>query len=241
MAIDVLLVDDEPLARERLKRLLVEHKDFHLAGEAAHGEAALDWLRLNRVQLVLLDIQMPGKTGLEVAAAIQELPKPPQVIFCTAYDEHALAAFRVKALDYLLKPVRPEDLAAALARVKDWIAKTEPVSTVPAKQYISTQGHRGMERIAVDQILACLAEQKYVSVLHKGGEILIDDSLKQLEEQFPEVFVRAHRNALVAKDKIQRLEALGSGGHQLILEGLSQPIPVSRRQLAEIKQAIKEP
>ena len=101
MAIDVLLVDDEPLARERLKRLLVEHKDFHLAGEAAHGEAALDWLRLNRVQLVLLDIQMPGKTGLEVAAAIQELPKPPQVIFCTAYDEHALAAFRVKALDYL--------------------------------------------------------------------------------------------------------------------------------------------
>lgn len=243
MAMDVLLVDDEPLARERLKRLLAEHSDVHLAGEAAHGEAALDWLRLNRVQLVLLDIQMPGKTGLEVAAAIQELPKPPHVIFCTAYDEHALSAFRVKALDYLLKPVRPEDLAAALQRAREWISKTEPASATvpaPARQHLSAQTYRGLEVIALDKVIACIAEQKYVTVLHQDGETLIDDSLKKLEEQFPDFFVRAHRNALVTKHKIARLETLANGGHQVHLHNLSQPISVSRRQLAELKQRMKQ-
>ncbi len=107
----ILVVDDEPLARERLKRLLQEHGDFEVVAEAGDGESALSWLRQYRCDLVLLDIQMPGKTGLQVAEAIQELDHVPLVVFCTAYDEHALQAFRVKAIDYLMKPIAKADLS----------------------------------------------------------------------------------------------------------------------------------
>lgn len=235
----VLIVDDEPLARQRLVRLLQAHSDFCVAGEAAHGEAALAYLTEQTVDLVLLDIQMPGRSGLEVAAQIQALKKPPLIIFCTAFEQHALAAFGVDAVDYLLKPVRPEDLSRALNRVKERLSMRVP-ALEPARTHISAQTHKGLELIALADIYACLAEQKYVTVLHAGGETLIDESLKQLEEQFPDLFIRAHRNALVAKQKIIRLEALVSGGHQLHLQHLNQPIPVSRRQLGELKQLMKQ-
>lgn len=235
----VLIVDDEPLARQRLARLLQEHGDFSAVGEAGHGDAALAYLNTQAVDVVLLDIQMPGRNGLEVAAQIQQLKQPPLIIFCTAFEQHALAAFGVDAVDYLLKPVRPEDLSRALNRVKERLFG-RVAHTEPARTHISAQTHKGLELIALVDIYACLAEQKYVTVLHAGGETLIDESLKQLEEQFPDLFIRAHRNALVAKQKIIRLEALAAGGHQLHLQNLNQPIPVSRRQLAELKQLMKQ-
>lgn len=241
MKYQVLIVDDEPLARERLKRLLQTQASFTVIGEAEHGPAALAWLQENQADLMLLDIQMPGADGLEVAEQVKQLANPPVIIFCTAYDEHALAAFRVQALDYLLKPVRPEALTQALQRASEWLsnpANAPKPGSDNTRTYITANSHKGLERIAVADIIACLAEQKYVRVLHQGGELLIEESLKQLEEEFPERFIRTHRSALVAQERLQRLQAQ-QGSHQVLLQGLEQAIPVSRRHLAKVKEAME--
>lgn len=238
MSYRILIVDDEPLARERLRRLIAANTDWTVVGEVAHGEAALQWLDEQQADLMLLDIQMPGLSGLEVAREVQTRAAPPQIIFCTAHDGRALDAFRVQALDYLLKPVRPEDLSRALERAKQWLNQTSHTSN--ERKYLRSSGHRGVELIALDHIIACIAEQKYVTVLHDGGETLIDESLKQLEEAFPHRFIRAHRNALVAIARIQGLEPISGGGHRLRLLGLEQPIVVSRRQFKELKKVMSE-
>ncbi|QQD22733.1 response regulator [Oceanospirillaceae bacterium ASx5O] len=239
MTYRILLVDDEPLARERLKRLLQPFDAFCVAGEAAHGDAALDWLQQQPADLVLLDIQMPGRNGLETAAAMQQLPQPPLLVFCTAYDEHALQAFAVKAIDYLLKPVRPEDLARALQRAQEWLQQRPAPVPAAARNHLTARTYHGLQLIPLDDILYCQADQKYVTVVHDQGETLIDESLKQLEEEFPTRFVRAHRSTLVALDRIERLETLTAGGHQLVLRGHAQGIPVSRRHLSEVRQLLR--
>lgn len=241
MSFQVLIVDDELLARERLKRLLLDKGSFSVGGEAEHGMAALDWLQKNHADIVLLDIQMPGMGGLEVAAKVRQLENPPVIIFCTAYDEHALEAFRVQALDYILKPVSPEELNRALNRATEWLnnpANSAQPSSNSTRTHLTANSHKGFERIAVADIIACVAEQKYVRVLHEGGELLVDESLKQLEEEFPQLFIRTHRSALVAKDRLHLLQSHPSG-HQLLLHGLEQAIPVSRRHLAKVKEAME--
>lgn len=241
MSYQVLIVDDEPLARERLKRLLLDQEQFTVCGEAEHGKAALAWLKDNHADIMLLDIQMPGMNGLEVAAQIQQQQSAPVIIFCTAYDEHALEAFRVQALDYLLKPVRPEELTRALNRAVEWLnspANSTTANQVSERTHLTANSHKGFERIAVADIIACVAEQKYVSVLHKGGELLVDESLKQLEEEFPQIFIRTHRGALVARSCLHLLQSQPAG-HQILLHGLAQPIPVSRRHLAKVKEAME--
>lgn len=238
MTYRVFIVDDEHLARERLKRLLQKHEAFAVCGEAEHGEAALLWLQENTADIMLLDIQMPGTNGLVVAKQVRQLKNPPVIIFCTAYDEYALEAFRVQALDYLLKPVRPEELTAALNRAVDWLSSLTGSQTEKERTHLSANTHKGLERIAVVDIIACLAEQKYVSVLYENGRVLVDESLKQLEEEFPSVFIRTHRSALVAKDRLHLLQSHPSG-HQLLLHGLEQAIPVSRRHLAKVKEAME--
>ncbi len=241
MSYQVFIVDDERLARERLKRLLHEQEQFSICGEAEHGEAALAWLQHNHADIMLLDIQMPGMDGLEVAAFMQQQKNSPVIIFCTAYDEHALDAFRVQALDYLLKPVRPEELNRALNRAAEWLsspANSDNLSQRSVRTHLTANSHKGLERIAVADIIACVAEQKYVRILHAGGELLVDESLKQLEEEFPQVFIRTHRSALVAQSRLYLLQAQQSG-HQILLQGLDQPIPVSRRHLAKVKEAME--
>ncbi|MCD8522248.1 MAG: LytTR family DNA-binding domain-containing protein [Saccharospirillaceae bacterium] len=244
MTYRVLLVDDEPLARERMKRLLLEHHDFVCAGEAANGDAALAWLGMHQADLVLLDIQMPGRNGLDTAAALQALAQPPLVVFCTAYDEHALQAFAVKAIDYLLKPVRKEDLCRALQRASEWLmqqrAEYPLVRPSGSRTHLSARTHNGLQLIPLESVFYFYADQKYVNVHHEGGETLIDDSLRQLEDEFPGLFVRVHRSALVALNRIERLETLNSGGHKVYLRGLADGVPVSRRHLSEVRRVMKE-
>lgn len=244
MSYRVLVVDDEPLARERLKRLLLEHTDFACVGEAANGDAALQWLTMHEADLLLLDIQMPGKDGLQVAAELQQNEHPPLVVFCTAYDEHALQAFSVKAIDYLLKPVRKEDLSRALQRASEWLRQNQPqeqeeVTGGGVRTHLSARTHNGLQLIPLEDVFCFYADQKYVNVHHTGGETLIDDSLKQLEDEFPGQFVRVHRSALVARNRIERLQALAEGGHKVFLRGLDDGIPVSRRHLADVKKVMK--
>lgn len=253
MSLRVLLVDDEPLARQRLARLLAEYEKYQIVAEAGNGQAALDWLRQHKADLVLLDIQMPGLTGLEVAEQLMALlpatsPRP-AIIFCTAYDEYALNAFKVEAVDYLLKPIRKEDLSKALQKAQRWIEQqpdAEPSASVvsSARTHISARTHQGLQLIPITDIYSFQADQKYISVRYDtaetlGNEVLIDEPLKMLEDEFEQSFVRIHRNALVAKDKIDRLETVDSSVHLLYLKGLAEGMSVSRRHLPGVRKLMR--
>ena len=241
MTYRLIIVDDEPLARTRLQRLLEDQSGFEVVAELESGQACLDWLESQSADAVLLDIQMPGLTGLETAARIQLLEKPPVVIFCTAYDEHALDAFGVKAIDYLLKPVRREDLQRSLSRASEWLQhnSNDATSEDAARSHLTARTHMGLQLIPIDDVFYFTADQKYVNVVHTEGETLIDDSLRQLEDEFGERFVRVHRSALVARNRIERLGSVEGSGHQVYLRGLRDGVSVSRRHLADVRRVMK--
>ncbi len=175
----ILIVDDEPLARVRLRALLEEVGGYPIVGEAANGREALAMIEQSDVEIVLLDIRMPGMNGLEVARHLTELETPPAIIFVTAYGEHALEAFDANAVDYLLKPVRLERLAGALERARrptraQMVSLTESIPA-GARQQISTRIGDRIERIDVTDIVALVAEQKYVTIHYTGGQSLTEE------------------------------------------------------------------
>lgn len=237
----VLVCDDEPLARERLVRLVNALDDAEVAGEAANGRDAVLAAQRIRPDVVLMDIRMPDMDGMEAAACLSRAETPPALIFCTAYDEHALEAFRVQALDYLLKPVNREELSAALERVR--YLRHAPVDIAETdddrRRHISARTHRGLELVPVDDIRYFLADQKYITVRHGDGEVLIDETLKDLEAEFDGQFVRVHRNALAALRYIEGMEQASSGHHQLRLRGLDEPLVVSRRHVAGLRKLMQ--
>jgi len=237
MTYRVVIVDDEPLARQRLKRLLEEHKDFTCVAEAGDGQAAVDWFSQFQADLLLLDIQMPGLDGLQAASRICTQPSAPVIVFCTAYDDHALSAFEVDAADYLLKPIRKEDLTRALTRASVRLARDNTPAPA-ARTHISARTAQGLTLTPVDEVLYFSADQKYVSMHHEQGATLIDDSLKQLEEEFPHRFLRIHRSYLVASDRICRLENTDDGV-VLWLQGSDAPLPVSRRHAPGVKKYLR--
>jgi len=166
------------------------------------------------------------------------MEKAPVVVFCTAYDDHALAAFDVNAADYLLKPIRKDDLSRALARARTRLEQVAPASRQSARTHISARTTQGLVLTPVSDILYFSADQKYVSLHHDGGELLIDESLKQLEEEFDQQFLRIHRSTLVAVARIRALETTDLGV-VLHLTGLDKPLPVSRRHVAGVKRFLK--
>lgn len=247
---NILVVDDEPLARKRIIRLLEELADCEVAGEAANGKEALQKSSALNPDIVLLDIRMPEMDGLETAQHLSQLPNPPAIIFTTAFGDHALAAFEAQAVDYLLKPVRKERLAKAIdsarrlnrAQLNQLQAEPEP----DARAHLSVSNRGNIQLIAVADILYFVADQKYTRVAHRGGEALIEDSLKSLEDEFGRRFIRIHRNALVAvahltgitKDHSGRYFAsCGTGtGHQEALEISRRHLPAVRKILKEVSQ-----
>lgn len=243
----ILVVDDEPLARERLLRLLGELKPAAQCFEAANGDEALAVAARELPDLLLLDIRMPGMDGLEVAAHLGRLVSPPALVFCTAFDEYALDALQHQAVAYLLKPVREADLARALASAgrvnRVQLAELQSASSSQAgrpRRSVSSQTHRGFETVPVAEVRCFLAEQKYVTAHTPGGELLIPDTLKELEREFADSFVRVHRNALVSLAHLLRLERLGDQGWRARLEGVSVSPAVSRRHLANVKKRLGE-
>ena len=239
----VLLVDDEPLARERLRRLLQRLRPEACVIEADSGETALALLAKEDPALVLLDVRMPGMDGIEVAAAMDRLPAPPAVIFCTAYDEYALEALRHQAVAYLLKPVRESELARALAtagRVNRVQLAALSDGEPAGRSQVSSQGHRGLETLPVADVRCFIAEQKYVTAVAPGRELLIQDALKDLEQEFAAEFLRVHRNALVARRHIQRLRRDTDGGWSVELDGVDLRPQVSRRHLAAVKARLQQ-
>jgi len=244
VSLKVLVVDDEPPARERLRSMLLESQGFEVAGEAGNGQQALDLCDKLQPDIVLLDIRMPGIDGLEVARHLATLPEPPAVIFITAFDEYALQAFESEAIAYLLKPIRAEKLRAALAKAGRLTRpQLQQVSSAaresPRRTHIGVRGRDGLKLIPVDEVLYFLADQKYTTVRHQSGEDLIDDSLKTLEEEFGAGFVRVHRSALVNTRYLERISRDATGQHFVYLRGLSEPLEVSRRMAGDLKDRFR--
>ncbi len=233
----ILIVDDEPLARARLRGLLSDLPGVELAGEAGDGEAALRACERHRPDLVMLDIRMPGMDGMEVARRLAALPAPPLVVFCTAYDGHALSAFETAAIDYLVKPVRAERLAETLRRARARLG--EAPAAASARTQLRARLGGEIRLIPVADIRYLLAEEKYVVVHHANGEDVIEESLKSLEEEFGARFLRIHRNCLVARDALKALRRDPDGRFQAILHGVDRPLDVSRRSLPELREAMR--
>lgn len=238
----ILIVDDESLARDRIRRILQEQNEHEVLGEAANGQEALQKIEALHPDVVLLDIRMPGIDGLEVARHLVGMDEPPAVIFTTAYDEYALEAFKVHAVDYLLKPVRPDRLSEALQKALkpnkvQWKSLNRKEDGSPkARTHISSRTRRGIVLVPIGEIYYFRAEHKYVTVRHKDGEVLIEDTLKELETEFGERFLRVHRNCLVSMEHIQALEKNSSGQPCIRLRGVPETLDVSRRHVAKVRQ-----
>jgi two-component system, LytTR family, response regulator AlgR len=246
----VFIADDEAPARERLKELLGDlaaEVPSLVVGEARHGLEALERVPASAAQVLLLDIHMPGMGGLEVARHLAGLAEPPAVIFVTAHERHAVEAFELNALDYLLKPVRAARLAAALK--KAWTAPPpghEQLARAAdaAREYLSVVERHRIVLVAVRDILFLKAEQKYVTVRTRECEHLIEESLVAMEREFAARFVRIHRNCLVARAAIRGFERAPPGEDEphwlVVLDGLTERMPVSRRQWPMLRELTME-
>lgn len=249
MTYKVLVVDDEPLARERIKRLVQDIEHYEVCGEAGNGEESLDVAARTHPDIVLMDIRMPGMDGLEAAKQFAKIEHAPALIFCTAYDDYAIAAFKVNASDYLLKPVRKEALQEALERttslnrvqrsVIQQTEKKEDAALLVANTY------KGTELIDIERTYYFRADQKYVTAYCEDGDILIDNTLKELETEFPDKLIRVHRNALVCRNRVQSLNRDHDGQLYVELRGAlaltpeQKKVHVSRRHAQEVKDFIK--
>ncbi|MFC3815118.1 LytR/AlgR family response regulator transcription factor [Lysobacter sp. GCM10012299] len=242
----IVIADDEPLARERLRGLLAEQRGVEVVAEAADGQHALHACAEHHPDLVLLDIAMPGIDGLETARHLAAFEPRPAVVFCTAYDAHALSAFEAEAIDYLVKPVRAERLAAALERVRTFAAgrdRNAPAAGAGGagqrRSHLCARLRGSLRLIPIEDVHYLQAEEKYVVVHHARGEDLIEESLKSLEDEFGERFVRIHRNCLVARHEIVELRRAADGHVQAVLRHGKQPLEVSRRCVAGLKETLK--
>ena len=242
---NILIVDDEPPARARLRRLLEEGGAHAVVGEAATGRQALEMAAELAPDVVLLDISMPGLSGLETAQHMNALEAPPCIIFATAHDRYAIQAFDAGAVGYVLKPVRRERLERALeqaARVsRGPLGEVRREAGLAERQHVCARVRGELKLIPVGEVQVFQADQKYVRVHHRHGEHLIDDSLKTLEDEFGERFVRIHRGALVALAEIERLRRTEDGQTEVVLRSGEAPdrLLVSRRHLAEVKRRLR--
>lgn len=235
-ALSCLVVDDEPLAAERLAGLLSALPECKVAGTAGNAAEAYALVGTLQPDLVLLDITMPGESGLELAQRLQALAHPPLVVFCTAYDAHALKAFEAQAIDYLLKPVRAERLADSIERARRLKAASAAVAT-PA--FVSASVGGVIRRIDLADILYLQADDKYTVAHHRGGEHILDASLKELELQFGGQLLRIHRNCLVNPAQLSELRRDADGHAWAVLKDVEKPLEVSRRCAGDLKDWFK--
>lgn len=237
----VLIADDEAPARQRLRDLLSDiaaQRPTQVVGEAANGREAIEQVARHQPDVVLMDIQMPGMTGLEAARHLMVLDQPPGVIFVTAYDEYALRAFEVRALDYLLKPVRSARLAEALGRVRPLSAE-DALALSPHRRHFCCTERGRVWLVPVEDVIYLRAELKYVTARTREREYLLNESLVHLEEEFPGAYLRIHRNCLVARRHLAGFERTGEGDEQrwvAVLHDWPERLPVSRRQQHVIRE-----
>ena len=247
----LFIADDEPPARARLKELLEDLRDecpVEVVGEAENGLQVIDLLPASGAEVLLLDIQMPGLTGLEVARLLAPLEAGPAIIFVTAHDGHAVDAFELNALDYLLKPVRAARLATALRKAqqagppsRDSMARAH---AEPRTNFSIVERNRIL-LVPLAGIVYFKAELKYVTLRTREREFIIEESLVSLEKEFAATFIRIHRNSLVARSEIKGFErAVDSGDEEshweVLLSGVPDRLPVSRRQWSAVREILGE-
>lgn len=240
----ILIVDDERPARERLKDLLEAIDPAQQILEAENGLAALAVVEKEAPEIILLDIRMPVMDGLETAYHLATLGHPPAVIFTTAYQDHAIQAFELQAVDYLMKPIRRERLQTALQRSRMITRATvtslmEQGDTAAARSHLSSSSYGKIELIPITEIRYLKAEQKYVTVGWSGRESLINESLKSLEQEYPDRFLRIHRNTLIAPEFIQSIRKEKNGVFHLYLKDIETGFPISRRHLHDVRHTLK--
>ena len=242
MSLAVLVVDDEAPARERLTEIAGSLDGIAVAGAVGTGEAAIRHCETSPVDCVLLDIRMPGMDGLEAALHLSKLPKPPAIIFTTAYDRYAIEAFETEAIGYLLKPVRRERLVAALDKASRLsAARVASVSARAAheRRFVSARIGDEVRLIAVRDVAYFEADQKYTRAWHTRGDDLIDESLKTLEHELARDFVRIHRKLLISLSAIEHIEKTPGGGTEVQLRNRDTRLGVSRRHVARLRERLK--
>ncbi len=251
--INLLIVDDEAPARNRLRMLLAEINPKLTLFEAKNGIEALEMAQTHVINIVLLDIRMPGMNGLEAAQHLNQLATPPAIIFSTAYEAHALQAFDCNAVDYLLKPIRSERLKIALEKAQPLLPKQldalQPL--MAAQQHISINERGRILLIPIQDIVYFRAELKYITVRTLSREYLLEESLTHLEALFSTHFIRCHRNCIVAKNYVagferkmieqnfadeesqnmnEKSQEKNKEKHWVVLlKGINEVIPISRR------------
>ncbi|MCW8195486.1 response regulator transcription factor [Proteobacteria bacterium 005FR1] len=240
---DVIVVDDEPLARDRLARMVEKLPGYQVVGLAEDVDRAMRLIAEQDPDVILLDVRMPEEDGLSAAKRITSMDDAPAVIFCTAYDEYAVDAFATAAVGYLLKPVKQDDLQAALEKAQrinkaQLAALAERQAPSDQRNHISAKTRRGVELIPLDHVRFFIADHKYVTVYHTDGETLIDDTLKDLEQEFTNLFVRIHRNALVAVRHIEGMERNPQGQYRVRLKDIEEKPVVSRRHVAHLRELL---
>ena len=231
----ILIADDEPLARVRLEIILRQCPGTELVGSVGSGQEVLECLASTYPDVVLLDIAMPGLDGIKLAHQLSVLPTPPQVVFCTAYAQHALDAFQLHVADYLLKPVVQARLCEALRRAERLNA--HPPAYEPI--YLSARIRGETLRISLEQIIVLQADDKYVEVQYEEGHALIEVSLKALEHAYPERFLRLHRRCLIPKERLLGLKPCADGRTLARLVGSDLTLPVSRRNLPLLRKFLR--
>ena len=246
---NVLIVDDEPQARERLSRMVSELEGYTaLEPSASSGDEALTLIDSLKPDVVLLDIRMPGLDGLQVAARLSERESPPALVLCASDEEFSAEALEASGVSFLAKPVSADALLKALKKAERPNRVQLAALTPPAAQsgngprsHISARTRKGIELIPVDQVIYFIADHKYVTLRHEHGEVLLDEPLKALEDEFGERFVRIHRNALVARERIERLQRTPLGHFQLFLKGRNgDALSVSRRHVAGVRKMMQQ-
>ena len=241
--IDILIVEDEPLARQRLVQL-TQSLGYENVKTAQNAEIAWSLICDSDPAIVLLDIEMPGESGLSLGKRISALECPPAIIFTTAYDEYALTAFETLASGYLLKPIKKDALEKALEKAskltKPQTLKRDKDSPNTHKKNITIKGHRGVQLIAVDSIRAFIADQKYIRIISTQEESLIDGTLKELEAEWHPVFIRIHRNTLVSSQHIQGLDRDSEGQYHVRLADCDLTPTISRRYVSTVKTFLEK-
>ena len=244
----VLIVDDEKPARDRLRQLIADFGIHEVGAAASNGKQALSMAATHDPDVVLLDIRMPGVDGIETAHHLNMMESPPAVVFTTAYDEYAIDAFEARAIGYVLKPVRRERLEKALehaARISGQMLKQLAAESKiqSRRQHVCARIQGELRLIPIESISFFNADQKYVTVHHSDGQDLIDDSLKSLEDEFEDEFVRIHRSVLVAVEQIDRLQKTDDGKIRVVLRQDSladgDELVVSRRHLSNVRKRLK--
>lgn len=232
---NVLIVDDEPLARARIRRLLMNEPSMCVQGEASNGDEALALIKKHTPDVVFLDVDMPRMSGIEVAKQLNSLALPPAIVFVTAHSEHALDALQLNAAGYLVKPITEHSLHNALAQLgrlhKVHIQKQQA-------EKVSYQLAGILKSIEIERVYFFSAEEKYTKMVFTGGEAFVEQSLKQLEARYPQFLLRIHRNTLVNKHKIAALHCRKNNLHVIELHGCNVFLTVSRRALKTVKNEL---